>query len=104
MVWIFIRNAINHLVAVMTEHDQKLFSAYQLSTQGATEMRLHDFLNALDDLRTLSGRKDGRACLLASRLKLKNAMRSMLDLWDDLEFAEDNAQVIHLSQLRELRG
>ena len=87
----------------MTEHDHRLFSEYQLSTMGATEMRLHDFLNALDDLRTLSGRKDGRAVLKSSQLKLKNAMRSLVDLWDDLEFNEETAPVVNLTELRELR-
>ena len=87
----------------MTEHDRRMLDEWQQTCEGVTERRLRDFTTALDDLRSLSGRREGAHILKASRQELKSAMASLVDLWDDLQFNEETAPIVHLSDLRELR-
>ena len=87
----------------MTEHDRRLLDEWQQTCEGVTERRLRDFTTALDDLRSLSSRREGAHILKASRQELKAAMASLIDLWDDLHFNEETSPVVHLSDLRELR-
>lgn len=83
----------------MTEHDRKIFEEWQASCEGVTERRLRDCLNCIDDLRSLSHRREGAHILRASHKEIINAMRSLYDLYDDL-----NAPVVHIGELRELRN
>jgi hypothetical protein len=87
----------------MTEHDRNMLEEWQVSCEGATERRLKDFLDALDDLRSLASRREGASILKASRNELKQAMRSLHDLYMDTEPADERPMIIHLSELRELR-
>ena len=65
----------------MTEHDRRLVEEWQTSCEGVTERRLRDFTNALDDLRSLSSKRQGAHTLRANKQELKNAMRSLHDLY-----------------------
>ena len=82
----------------MTEHDRRLVEEWQSSCEGVTERRLRDFVNALDDLRSLSSKRQGAQILRASRHELKEALRSLHDLYQDTE----PSLVIRLEDLREI--
>lgn len=77
---------------------------FQQSCSGLTERRLRDFINALDDLRSLASRRQGAQILRASTAELKKALRSLHDLYVDLgELEPPSNLVIRMEELRELR-
>ena len=86
----------------MTEHDRRLLDEWQSTCEGSTERRLRDMINALDDLRSLASRRDGARILKACRQELKQAMRSLHDLYMDTEPVNERPLIVRLSELREI--
>ena len=68
----------------MNTADMEALEQWQSSSAGATERRVHDLTNIVDDLTTLCQTREGVHILRASRSELVAAKRKLDDLVLDL--------------------